>query len=617
MLLAPIFLAAGAVATSVLNARGRFAAAAARADRLQPRDHRGRRPAGAAVRGRRPRDRRRRWARSATSSSSCPRSRRLGARIRPAPRPRATRRPARRSRSWARGRSAWGRDADHVPRGDQPRLDARGGRDHRRSTFAFALLQIPIGVIGVPLGIVAAAVAVARGRPGRRGRVPAAARPRASCLLAYVMIPIAALAIVVADDVTRSCSTTAACRPGDAGYHERRPVGVPGRAHRALADRGAGPGVLRPPGHGDAGRRGDRRGRRQHHARARAGRAARGRAGLAAAIAIAAWVELTILVVLLRRRVPGLDLGAVTRVLVRTAIVAALAVLPRPSPSARCSSGPGRTMPRSCWCSSRLALATAAGAAVFVAGVARVADRGAADYRRGRDGPRPPAAAAHDRPRTPHRPHRRRGTARRDLPSRPIPPPGTPSSRRTPRGSYLQLTGWARVKAVNGWSARRLSIPAPPGCPPGHPGPPPPPRSAALGVRLRPARPRARPLGPGGHRAVHGRWPRRASGRPAGSATCGSTRRSSGTPARDEDGAVRAALRRAGWRPAPPIQPVVHAGHRPARPTRTPCGATCARSGASTSTRPGRAACASSTRGRSASASSTGSTARPRTGPGS
>ena len=25
-----------------------------------------------------------------------------------------------------------------------------------------------------------------------------------------------------------------------------------------------------------------------------------------------------------------------------------------------------------------------------------------------------------------------------------------------PLGSYLQLDGWARVKAVNGWSARRL-----------------------------------------------------------------------------------------------------------------------------------------------------------------
>ena len=40
MLLSPIFLALGAVATSVLNAGGRFAAAADGPDRLQPRDHR-------------------------------------------------------------------------------------------------------------------------------------------------------------------------------------------------------------------------------------------------------------------------------------------------------------------------------------------------------------------------------------------------------------------------------------------------------------------------------------------------------------------------------------------------------------------------------------------------
>ena len=40
MLLGPIFLALGSVATSLLNAQARFAAAAAAPDRLQPRDHR-------------------------------------------------------------------------------------------------------------------------------------------------------------------------------------------------------------------------------------------------------------------------------------------------------------------------------------------------------------------------------------------------------------------------------------------------------------------------------------------------------------------------------------------------------------------------------------------------
>ena len=63
MLLSPIFLALGAVATSVLNAGGRFAAVGHRADRLQPRDHRRRAHP-------RPDARRRRAWRSASSLGS-------------------------------------------------------------------------------------------------------------------------------------------------------------------------------------------------------------------------------------------------------------------------------------------------------------------------------------------------------------------------------------------------------------------------------------------------------------------------------------------------------------------------------------------------------------------
>ena len=59
MVLSPLFLAAGAVATSALNARGRFGAAARRPARLQHRDHRGRDRARAAVRDQRPRPERR------------------------------------------------------------------------------------------------------------------------------------------------------------------------------------------------------------------------------------------------------------------------------------------------------------------------------------------------------------------------------------------------------------------------------------------------------------------------------------------------------------------------------------------------------------------------------
>ena len=57
----------------------------------------------------------------------------------------------------------------------------------------------------------------------------------------------------------------------------------------------------------------------------------------------------------------------------------------------------------------------------------------------------------------------------------------------------------------------------------------------------------------------------------------------------DPDGALREALRAAGWRPAPPIQPnatrIIDL-----RPDEDVLSATCARSGASTSTRPGRRA---------------------------
>ena len=85
----------------------------------------------------------------------------------------------------------------------------------------------------------------------------------------------------------------------------------------------------------------------------------------------------------------------------------------------------------------------------------------------------------------------------------------------------------------------------------------------------------------------------------------------------DPDGALRRALRGAGWRPAPPIQP---ASTRliDLRPDEAAlCGATSGRSGASTSTRRDRRASWWWTRTATGSASSTGSTARRRTAPGS
>jgi lipid II:glycine glycyltransferase (peptidoglycan interpeptide bridge formation enzyme) len=118
-----------------------------------------------------------------------------------------------------------------------------------------------------------------------------------------------------------------------------------------------------------------------------------------------------------------------------------------------------------------------------------------------------------------------------------------------PRGSYLQLSGWAKVKAVNGWSSRRLLVP---GSASGaqvllrRPGPLPwafayAPRGPFLetwdadGVGAFTAAARA---GLAGSRASHLRIDPEVERDAEG------------------DGAVASALQAAGWREAPPIQPV-------------------------------------------------------------
>ncbi len=120
-----------------------------------------------------------------------------------------------------------------------------------------------------------------------------------------------------------------------------------------------------------------------------------------------------------------------------------------------------------------------------------------------------------------------------------------------PRGSYLQLSGWARVKAVNGWSARRVLVPGSAG---GlqvllrRPGPLPwafgyAPRGPVLadwgaeGILALTAAARA---GLAGARASHLRIDPEIE-------------RGSGP---DRDGAVTASLQSAGWCEAPPIQPL-------------------------------------------------------------
>ncbi len=201
MVLSPLFLAAGAVATSVLNAMGRFGASAiaplvynlaiiGAAVLLAP---------SMGVGG--PRRSASSRARSATCSCSSPALRRLGVRIRPSDRPARPR--------GADGARAAGRRAPSGSASVQLVFVVATGIAASLQTgaitafnFAFTLLQIPIGVIGVPLGIVllpslARHVAVGEEETFRRMLI------RALRLLAFVMVPIAGLGMVVAADVVR------------------------------------------------------------------------------------------------------------------------------------------------------------------------------------------------------------------------------------------------------------------------------------------------------------------------------------------------------------------------------------------------------------------------------
>ncbi len=136
--------------------------------------------------------------------------------------------------------------------------------------FAFALLQIPLGIIGVPLGIV---VLPSLSRDAAVGHEVAFASllTRALRLLIYVMVPIAILTAVIREPVVDSLFGGGSIRPGRPRPHRGHARRVLGRADRARDDRRPRPCLLRAPGHGHAGRRGGRCGRRQLHARGRAG----------------------------------------------------------------------------------------------------------------------------------------------------------------------------------------------------------------------------------------------------------------------------------------------------------------------------------------------------------
>ena len=120
-------------------------------------------------------------------------------------------------------------------------------------------------------------------------------------------------------------------------------------------------------------------------------------------------------------------------------------------------------------------------------------------------------------------------------------------------GSYLQLSGWATVKAVNGWSSHRILDE----------------RTTPFGAQILVRRPRPMPWG----FAYAPRGPVATTWTPQGVAefTAAVRDRLPASAGRishlridpeieldgplDPDGALRRGLRAAGWRPAPPIQP--------------------------------------------------------------
>lgn len=121
-------------------------------------------------------------------------------------------------------------------------------------------------------------------------------------------------------------------------------------------------------------------------------------------------------------------------------------------------------------------------------------------------------------------------------------------------GSYLQTTAWADVKAVNGWTAERLLVDV---------------ATGRIGAQILVRRPRPMPWG----FAYAPRGPVAAAWEPAAIASFtravrDDLRQVAGRVShvridpeieagggQDPDGALQRALRDAGWRPGPPIQP--------------------------------------------------------------
>ncbi len=318
MVLSPLFLAAGAVATSALNARGRFAAAG-----LAPLVYNGGITVGAVllvpafgING---------LAYGVVLGAAghvlvqVPSLVRIGARIRP--RLDVGDQQARLALALMAPR-ALGLGATQVVFLVMTSLATDlGTQAVTIFNLAFTVLQIPIGVIGVPLGVVllpslAREAAIGGTESFRRLLV------RGLSVLGFVMLAIAALGIVVSEDVVRllfgvahigedaTAATATALAVFLVGLTAHSLIAVLARAFYALQDTRTpvaaallavatnivAANVLVGP---------------------------LGLNGLAAAIAVSAWIETIALVVLLQRRMPALGLGVVWIVLAKSLAVAA------------------------------------------------------------------------------------------------------------------------------------------------------------------------------------------------------------------------------------------------------------------------------------------------------
>ncbi len=304
MMLSPIFLAAGAVATSVLNARGRFAAAAAAplvynaamifaAVALAPSMGTMGLAYGVVLGA------------LGHVLVQVPSLARLGARIRP----RVDLRDAQaRITLLLMVPRAIGLGATQIVFVVLISLATTiGAQAVAIFTFAFMLLQIPIGVIGVPLGVV---LLPSLSREAATGAMDVFSRlvTRGLALLAYVMFATAALGIVASGDIVRILfrparldeavlEATAACLAVFMlGLAAHSLIAVLARSFYALQDTktpvaAALVAVV------------------TNILVANALVGSFGLNGLAAAIAISAWLETMVLVLLLLRRVPAMRPG--------------------------------------------------------------------------------------------------------------------------------------------------------------------------------------------------------------------------------------------------------------------------------------------------------------------